>query len=197
MSKFFNPKTALSLALMGVMAFSAASLDSVVDAKSAAKPAAPAAQKKPAAPAKPEESKPPAAQAEASAADFTAVDPMALMRDPAKYLNQKITFEGTFNRFSDIGLDYKRAFRDSRDYVSFLILRPDVTEHTIPMSELKLFFPRKKSDEVLELDTGDKISIRGTVFSTALNEPWVDVDQIKIVQKTADKSVRKEDKPEL
>jgi hypothetical protein len=112
------------------------------------------------------------------------VDPLALMREPSQYLNKKITFTGTFNRFADIALDYKKAFRDSRDYVTFFILRPDVKEHTIPLSELKLFFPRKKSTEVMELESGDKIQIVGTEFSTALEEPWIDVEHIKILEKT-------------
>jgi hypothetical protein len=69
--------------------------------------------------------------------------------------------------------------------VSFFILRPDVSEHTIPLSEMKLFFPRKESDEVMELETGDKIQVVGTEFSSALSEPWIDVAHIKILQKTA------------
>lgn len=126
----------------------------------------------------------------ASVATATTVEPLAILKEPAQYINKKVTFTGTFNRFADIGLDYKKAFRDSRDYVTFFILRPDVTDHTIPLAEMKLFFPRKKSTEVLDLETGDKIQIIGTEFSTALDEPWIDVEHIKIVQKT-DKPERK------
>ncbi|WP_373532791.1 hypothetical protein [Vampirovibrio sp.] len=129
---------------------------------------------------------------EASLATATKVETLDLLKTPGKHLNQKVTFTGTFNRFADTGLDYKKAFRDSRDYVSFFILRPDVTQHTIPLSELKLFFPRKRSNEVMELETGDKIQMVGTQFSTALDEPWVDVEHIKILQKT-DKHERKRD----
>lgn len=121
---------------------------------------------------------------EASLATAAKVDPLSLLQAPAQYMNKKVTFTGTFNRFADIGLDYKKAFRDSRDYVTFFILRPDVTDHTIPLAEMKLFFPRKKSTEVLDLETGDKIQIVGTEFSTALDEPWIDVEHIKIVEKT-------------
>lgn len=127
---------------------------------------------------------------EASLATATKVDPLAMLQQPGQYMNKKVTFTGTFNRFADIGLDYKKAFRDSRDYVTFFILRPDVSQHTIPLAEMKLFFPRKKSTEVLDLETGDKIQIIGTEFSTALDEPWIDVEHIKIVQKT-DKHERK------
>ena len=119
-----------------------------------------------------------------------------LLKSPDKYLNKPLVFEGTFNRFADIGLDYKKAMRDSKDYVSFFILRPDVSNHTIPMAELKLFFPRKKSDEVMELESGDKIRVIGTEFSSALGMPWVDVDHITILQKTA-KSDKREESPEL
>jgi hypothetical protein len=115
------------------------------------------------------------------------VDPMAVMHDPGQFVNKKVTFTATFNRFADIALDYKKAFRDSRDYVTFFVLRPDVTDHTIPMSEMKLFFPRKKSSEVMDLDPGDKIQIIGTEFSTALDEPWIDVEHIRVVEKTEKK----------
>jgi hypothetical protein len=68
--------------------------------------------------------------------------------------------------------------------VTFFILRPDVTDHTIPMAEMKLFFPRKKSSEAMDLEPGDKIQIIGSEFSTALDEPWIDVEHVKILQKT-------------
>ncbi|WP_303673239.1 hypothetical protein [Vampirovibrio chlorellavorus] len=129
---------------------------------------------------------------EASVASATKVDSLELLKNPSRHLNQKVTFTGVFNRFADTALDYKKAFRDSRDYVSFFILRPDVSQHTIPLSELKLFFPRKKSSEVMDLETGDKIQIVGTQFSNALDEPWVDVEHIKILQKT-EKPERKHD----
>lgn len=127
---------------------------------------------------------------EASISTAQPVDSLDLLKDPAKFMNKKVTFIGTFNRFADVALDYKKAFRDSRDYVTFFVLRPDVSDRTIPMSELKLFFPRKKSNEVMDLETGDKIQVIGTEFSTALDEPWLDVEHIKIVKKT-DKPERK------
>ena len=124
---------------------------------------------------------------DASLATATQVDPMAIMRDPSQFMNKKVTFNATFNRFADIALDYKKAFRDSREYVTFFILRPDVTDHTIPMSEMKLFFPRKKSSEVMDLDSGDKIQVIGTEFNTALDEPWIDVEHIRVLEKTEKK----------
>ncbi len=117
-------------------------------------------------------------------ASATLVNSLDVMKAPAQYLNKKITFTATFNRFADIALDYKKAFRDSRDYVTFFILRPDVGEKLIPMSEMKLFFPRKRSEEAMDVEAGDKIQIVGTVWNTALSEPWIDVEHIKIVEKT-------------
>jgi lysyl-tRNA synthetase class II len=125
-----------------------------------------------------------AKEIDASIASATKVDALDLLQQPSKYLKQKVTFSGTFNRFADTALDYKKAFRDSRDFVTFFILRPDVGEKTIPMSEMKLFFPRKKSDEVMDLEPGDKIQLVGTPFSTALDEPWLDIEHIKMLQKT-------------
>jgi hypothetical protein len=114
------------------------------------------------------------------------VTPIDLVRQPDVYLNKHVTFKATFNSFASLGLDYKKAFRDSKDYVSMLVLRPDVSpKYRIPLSELKLFFPRKKSDVVLHLDAGDTVQITGLVFSNALGEPWMDVNQLTIVEKTA------------
>jgi len=126
------------------------------------------------------------AKAAPAAGNFQSINPIELLKDPAPYLNKNITFDGTFNRFTDTGLDYKKAFRDARDYVGMMIYRPDVNNHKIPLSELKMFFPRKKSDDVQELETGDTIRIKGSVFNTALGEPWVDVTEVKIIQKTKD-----------
>ncbi len=111
------------------------------------------------------------------------VQAVDLLKDPQLYLNKKVAFEGTFNSFSNVGLDYKKAMRSSKDFVSIIIRRPDVTDHTIPLAELKLIFPRKKSEDVMHLESGDKIKITGSVFSTALNEPWVDVSDVKVLQK--------------
>lgn len=155
--------------------------------KETVKPATPARKESGKAEDKAKEAKDKAAlekEIEASLASATTVDTLDLLKQPTKYMNKKITFTGTFNRFADTALDYKKAFRDSRDYVSFFILRPDVTANTIPLAELKLFFPRKKSTEVMDLEGGDKIQIVGTQFSSALDEPWVDVEHIKILQKT-------------
>jgi hypothetical protein len=113
-----------------------------------------------------------------------AVTSIELVKQPEAYLNKKVSFKATFNSFASLGLDYKKAFRDSKDYVSVLVLRPDVNpKYRIPLSELKLFFPRKKSDVVMHLDAGDTIKVTGTVFSNALGEPWMDIDQLVITDK--------------
>lgn len=123
---------------------------------------------------------------------FIDVEPLALVKNPKAYLDKDVTFHGIFNRFSDIALDYDKALRESQDYVSLLILRPDVTRHDIPLSELKLFFPREKSADVVDLESGDQVVIKGNVFSSALNEPWVDVLDIDVVGKP-DKVAEKKD----
>lgn len=127
--------------------------------------------------------KPVAPVAAASNEPYVAVSPIDLLKDPKQYLNKRVTFDGVFSSFSSLGLDYKKAMRDSKDYVSFLIRRPDVASTSIPLSELKLIFPRKKSDDVLKLEAGDKISVKGQVYSTALNEPWLDITDVKVLEK--------------
>ncbi len=121
-----------------------------------------------------------------AAVNYQTVNPVDLLKTPQTYLNQNIIFEGTFNRFTDTGLDYKKAFRDARDYVGMMIYRPDVKQHKIPLSELKMFFPRKKSEEVQDLETGDVIQVKGSIFNTALGEPWMEVTDVKVLQKTKD-----------
>ncbi|MCK7484454.1 MAG: hypothetical protein MZU97_02065 [Bacillus subtilis] len=104
----------------------------------------------------------------------------------------------TFERFSTLGLDYKPAFRDSKKYISFLIRRTDVTDHSIPLSELKLIIAREKAEKLIDLESGDKIEITGEVFSTALNDPWVEVESIKIISpKVKNVSDKKDDNKKI
>lgn len=125
---------------------------------------------------------------------YLTVTPLDILHNPTQYLEKGVAFDGTFNTFSAIGLDYKRAFRDSTDFITLLINRPDVTNgHTIPLSELKLFYPRKESEAVMHLESGDKIAIKGKVFSDALGDAWVDVIQLKVLssKKPAPKKAEK------
>lgn len=189
-----NMKLVLPLLLSGAMALgvSLSGWQLANGAPPAAKPAPQAEQKKD----QPEKTEAKAAAPAAVPANAVPVEPLELLKDPNRFMNKTVVFEGTFNRFADIGLDYKKAFRDSKDYVSFFILRPDVVGHSIPLSELKLFYPRKKSDDVMDLESGDRVRVVGTQFSNALGEPWLDVDSISILQKTAT-SEKRQEAPEL
>src|SRR5574344_1831820 len=106
-----------------------------------------------------------------------------IVNNPQNYLNKNVRIKATFDKFSTLGLDYKAAMRDSQDYLSFLIKRDDVTDHIIPLSEMKLFLKRTYAEKFIDLDTGDKIEIEGKVFSTALNDPWIDVTKLSIIYK--------------
>lgn len=125
---------------------------------------------------------PPAAATSAEKA-YKPVTPLELVQNAEKYVNKRVAFEGTFSSFSSLGLDYKPAMRASKEFVSLLILRPDVSHHKIPLSELKVFYPREKSEAVMNLEAGDVIAIQGTVFSAALRDPWVDAQAITVVRK--------------
>ena len=109
--------------------------------------------------------------------------PLSVVDAPQKYLNKTIVMKATFDKFSTLGLDYKKATRSSADYIGFLIQRDDVVDHNVPLSEMKLFVKRDYAEKFIELDTGDKIEITGKVFSNALGDPWVDVSKITILQK--------------
>ncbi len=111
------------------------------------------------------------------------VAPLNIVASPQKYLNKTVKMKATFDKFSTLGLDYKKAMRSSNDYIGFLIQRDDVTDHNVPLSEMKLFIKRDYAEKFIELDSGDKIEITGKVFSNALGDSWIDVSKITIVQK--------------
>lgn len=111
------------------------------------------------------------------------VTPLALVADPKEFLTKKIIMDGKFDKFSTLGLDYKKAFRDSNSYIGFMIQRDDVADHNVPLSELKLFLKREYAEKFVDLNTGDKISMTGVVFSNALGDAWVDITNIQILQK--------------
>lgn len=49
-----------------------------------------------------------------------------------------------------------------------MIQRPDVTDHNIPLSELKIFLKRAEAEKHIDLNAGDEVEFTGKVFSTAL-----------------------------
>lgn len=129
-------------------------------------------------------------------AQCSLINPLDLVSDPPKYLNQFVKIEGTFDRYTTLGLDYKPAFRDSKDYITFLIRRPEVKQkkNIIPLSELKMIIARKTAEKYTNLESGDNVVIFGKVFSSALNDPWVDVDHI--FSKTKDITIAGKKEPE-
>ncbi len=110
------------------------------------------------------------------------VAPLTVVNSPSSYLNKKVLMKAKFDKFSTLGLDYKPAFRSSDDYISFLIKR-DNTSHDIPLSEMKLFLKRETAEKFIDLKTDDEIEIKGTVFSDALGDTWIDVSELKILKK--------------
>ena len=102
---------------------------------------------------------------------------------PNKYLNKTIKMQATFDKFSALGLDYSKALRKSSEYIGILIQRDDVVDHNIPLSEMKLFMKKEMAEKFIDLDTGDKIEITANVFSTALNDPWLDIQKLTVIQK--------------
>ena len=111
------------------------------------------------------------------------VSSLEVVKNPQKYLNKTIIMKATFDKFSTLGLDYKPAMRSSENYIGILIRRDDVTDHIIPLSEMKMFLKRDLAEKNINLELNDKIQITGKVFSTALGDPWVDITDIKVLQK--------------
>lgn len=121
--------------------------------------------------------------------EYQKVDPNSLILNPKFYLNKKVKMTVLFDKFSTLGLDYEPAFRDSQKYISFLIKRVGIKDHNIPLSELKIIIKRDYAEKhLIDIESGDKIEIKGSVFSVALNDPWIEVDEIKVLTKKEKKS---------
>lgn len=122
------------------------------------------------------------AQLTPKAENIMCVKPLDLVDNPDAYLNKKVKIVAVFDKFSILGLDYKPAMKSSEKYITFLIQRPNVS-NDIPLSELKNFLTREMAEKFIELNNGDTIEYTGTVFSTALGDVWVDVDNLTVLKK--------------
>lgn len=110
------------------------------------------------------------------------VSPLTIVNTPKAYLHKTVIMNAKFDKFSTLGLDYKPAFKSSEDYISFLIKRDD-TSFNIPLSEMKLFLKRNVAEKYIDLKTDDEIKIKGIVFSDALGDTWIDVQELTITKK--------------
>ena len=119
---------------------------------------------------------------------ITLKSPIMMVENPSQYLNKHVEFTAKFNKFSTLGLDYPPAKRGSQVYTGVLIERDDVTTHVIPLSELKMFIKISELKQYSDLSSGDKIKIRGKVFSTALGDPWLDIEELKILEHSKSES---------
>jgi lysyl-tRNA synthetase class II len=111
------------------------------------------------------------------------VNPLAVVAYPQRFLNQQVRIKGKFDKFSTLGLDYAPAMRSSEQYISFLIQRPDVYDHNVPLSEMKIFMTREVAEKNIDLNSGDIVEFTGKVFSNALGDVWVDAQDFKVVSK--------------
>ncbi len=125
----------------------------------------------------------------ATQVQYSNVNALELVANPNRYLNRNIRIRAKFDKFSTLGLDYPPVNRPHEKYISFLIQRPDITNHNIPLSELKIFLKKEVAEKNIDLDAGDEIEFTGKVFSTALGDPWMDVVDFSVVNK-----VKKDDK---
>lgn len=124
------------------------------------------------------------------------VTPEQVVEHPHDYLNKNIKFTAAFHSFTNVGLDYKPALRPAKTNLSFFVLRKDTH---IPLSELKLdmAIPKEKDPEnqmLAQLKDGDTVEVTGHVFSTALDDPWVDVLRLKKIASAPDDKKTKEEK---
>jgi len=116
---------------------------------------------------------------------YQSINPLDMLARPNFYMNKNVQITAKFDKFSTLGLDYRPALRSSDNYISFLIQRPDVQDHNVPLSELKVFMKRTEAEKYIDLSSGDEIEFKGRVFSTALGDVWMDVEEFKVLsQKT-------------
>ena len=119
---------------------------------------------------------------------YQKVNPLDVVARPSFYLNKNISVSGKFDKFSTLGLDYEPAMKSSENYITFLIQRPDVRDHNLPLSEMKCFLSRDDAEKFIDLNSGDRIEFWGTVFSNALGDVWVDVKKFSSVEKNVSKN---------
>lgn len=112
---------------------------------------------------------------------YETVNSLDVVAHPSKYLNKHVRIVAKFDKFSTLGLDYKPAYRSSEKYITFLIKRDDVINHTVPLSEMKNFLDRKVAEQYIDLKPGDIVEYSGLVFSNALGDVWIDVDKFNVL----------------
>lgn len=115
---------------------------------------------------------------------YAPVKPLDLVAHPNAFVNKRVKIRAKFDKFSSLGLDYKPAMRSSQKYITFLICR-DNTANVIPLSELKNFLKREVAEKNIDLETGDIIEYSGLVFSNALGDVWLEVEDFKVIQSKA------------
>lgn len=126
----------------------------------------------------------PIAKTEPLTYTYTPVKALDLVKNPTAYLNKRVKITAKFDKFSSLGLDYKPAMRSSEKYIAFLIRRDDA-KNDIPLSELKNFMKRETAEKFIDLETDDVVEYSGLVFSNALGDAWLEVEDFKIISSKA------------
>lgn len=121
---------------------------------------------------------------------YTLVKSLDLVANPGAYLNKRVKIVAKFDKFSSLGLDYTPALRSSDKYITFLIKRDDA-QNNIPLSELKNFMKRDVAEKHIDLETDDVIEYSGLVFSNALGDVWLDVEDFKILSSKSNEKKNK------
>lgn len=48
---------------------------------------------------------------------------------------------------------------------------------------MKIFLKKEVAEKHIDLNAGDEVRFSGRVFSTALGDPWMDVDTFEVINK--------------
>lgn len=121
---------------------------------------------------------------------YMPVNALTLVKNPNVFLDKRVKITAKFDKFSSLGLDYKPAMKSSDKYITFLIRRDDA-QNDIPLSELKNFMKRELAEKYIDLETDDVVEYSGLVFSTALGDAWLEVEDFKIISSKVKKQTTK------
>ena len=175
MKKKFSYIFVLALTVLGLGCWASVNTDLT---KISAVTSAPPAQTKPVT----ESAQPKTSEKDVVQSPVQYTNTLNVVKNPGRYLNKRITCTARFDKFATLGLDYKPAFRSSETHISFLIFRPD-TDKNIPLPEMKLFIKRASAEKLIDLKENDNVQFSGVVFSNALGDVWVDVDNLSKIKK--------------
>lgn len=109
-----------------------------------------------------------------------------IQASPSDFLDQEVKLHCEFSGINTSWLNKKgpyyppSIFFSSSDYLGFFAsVHPTGRIDTTTINLQHLFIPKRGGDILYQLDSGDPITIYGKVRGDYLNNPWIEVNEIK------------------